>query len=191
MRIVAGSARGTSLAGPQTDAIRPTSDRLRETLFNILAHRFGDPVTGARVLDLFAGTGALGLEALSRGGRFALFVDTAAAARGLVRENAERTRTTGRTRIWRRDARKLGPLSGTEPFTLLFADPPYGRGLGEAALQGAVAGGWLVPGGIAVLEERADVAVPEIAGLSLVDRREAGESALHFYEVAGAPAQAA
>ncbi len=125
MRIVGGSLRGRTLATPRTQAIRPTSDRLRESLFNILAHAYGDPVTGARVLDLFAGTGALGLEAISRGASFALFVDDGAEARALIRENVATLGLGGVTKIFRRDATKLGAAHPVEPFSLVFLDPPY------------------------------------------------------------------
>src|ERR1700710_1337135 len=103
MRVVGGRLRGRVLAAPRGQGIRPTSDRLRETLFNILMHAYGDPVAGARVLDLFAGTGALGLEALSRGAAFALFIDDAAEARALMRENVEALGLGGVSRIFRRD----------------------------------------------------------------------------------------
>src|SRR5581483_4762804 len=134
MRIVGGRLGGRTLASPKSQAIRPTSDRLRESLFNILAHGYGDPVTGARVLDLFSGTGALGLEALSRGAAFVLFVDDGAEARALLRENTTALGAGGATRIFRRDATKLGPAHPLEPFSLGFLDPPYGKGLAEKAL---------------------------------------------------------
>jgi 16S rRNA (guanine966-N2)-methyltransferase len=127
MRVVGGSLRGRVLAGPKSAAIRPTADRLRESLFNILAHAYGDPITGARVLDLFAGTGALGIEALSRGAAFALFVDQSAEARALLRENVTALGLGGNSRIFRRDATKLGPSHPLEPFSLAFLDPPYGQ----------------------------------------------------------------
>ena len=114
--------------------MRPTADRLRESLFNILAHAYGDPISGARVLDLFAGTGALGIEAISRGAAFALFVDDGAEARALLRDNVEALGLGGVTRIFRRDATKLGPVHPLEPFTLAFLDPPYRKGLAEKAL---------------------------------------------------------
>ena len=135
MRIVAGNFRGRVLKGPASNSIRPTSDRLRESIFNILVHAYGDPITDARVLDLFAGTGALGLEALSRGAKYALFVEEAAEARGLIRENVETLALTGVTRIFRRDASNLGEMGPMEPFNLVFCDPPYGRGLAEKALE--------------------------------------------------------
>src|SRR5215213_8923116 len=134
MRIVGGRLRGRGLAGPKSQAVRPTADRLRETLFNVLVHAYGDPVTHARVLDLFAGTGALGLEAMSRGAAFALFVDEGAEARALLRENVATLGLGGSTRIFRRDATKLGDAHPIEPFALALLDPPYGRALAETAL---------------------------------------------------------
>ena len=136
MRIVGGKYRGRSLLGPKSDAIRPTSDRLRESLFNVLAHGYGDPCAGARVIDLFAGTGALGLEALSRGAAYAAFVDQNAEARGLIRGNVDAMGLAGVTGLLKRDATKLGPLAPFEPFTLAFCDPPYRKGLGEGARGG-------------------------------------------------------
>jgi 16S rRNA (guanine966-N2)-methyltransferase len=153
MRIVGGRLRGRALAAPKSRAIRPTADRLREALFNILIHAYGDPVTGARVLDLFAGTGALGIEAVSRGAEFALFVDDGAEARGLLRENVAALGLGGSTRIFRRDATKLGEAHPVEPFSLVFLDPPYGQGLAEKALTSARAGGWLTPEALVVVEE--------------------------------------
>ena len=146
MRIVGGRLRGRALAAPKSQAIRPTADRLRESLFNILRHAYGDPISGARVLDLFAGTGALGIEALSRGAAFALFVDDGAEARALMRENVAALGLGGTTRIFRRDATQLGPAHPLEPFSLAFLDPPYGQGRAEQALASARAGGWLVSG---------------------------------------------
>ncbi|MDR3494132.1 MAG: 16S rRNA (guanine(966)-N(2))-methyltransferase RsmD [Ancalomicrobiaceae bacterium] len=180
MRIVGGRFRGAALSPPKSLAIRPTSDRLRETLFNILVHAYGDPVGDARVLDLFSGTGALGLEALSRGARFALFVEEAVEARGLIRRNIETLGLTGATKLWRRDATKLGMIEGQTPFDLVFADPPYSRGLGDTALGSAVAGGWLAPGALVVLEEaaEAEIAVPE--GLELLETRDYGETKVMF-----------
>src|SRR5271163_3507035 len=145
MRIVGGRLGGRTLAGPKSQAIRPTGDRLRESLFNILAHGHGDPVTGARVLDLFAGTGALGLEAMSRGASFALLIDDGAEARALMRQNVEALGLGGVTRIFRRDATKLGPVHPLEPFSLVFLDPPYGKNLATAALDCARDGGWFAP----------------------------------------------
>src|ERR1700732_2290192 len=128
MRVVGGRLKGRNLASPSSRDIRPTADRLREALFNILVHAYDDPITDARVLDLFAGTGALGLEALSRGAAFALFVDDGAEARALLRENVAALGLGGVTRVFRRDAAKLGAAHPVEPFSLVFVDPPYGQG---------------------------------------------------------------
>ena len=170
MRVVGGRLRGRALAGPTSQAIRPTADRMRESLFNILAHGYGDPAIGARVLDLFAGSGALGIEALSRGAAFALFVDDGAEARALVRGNVESLGLGGVTRIFRRDATKLGPAHPIEPFSLVFADPPYGRGLAELALASARGGGWLAPGALVVVEETKS-AFTAIGGFTEIERR--------------------
>jgi 16S rRNA (guanine966-N2)-methyltransferase len=163
MRVVGGRLRRRALVGPKSPAIRPTADRLRESLFNILVHAFGDPVTGARVLDLFAGTGALGIEALSRGAEFALFIDASAQARALIRENVAALGLGGVSRIFRRDAAKLGPAHPLPPFSLAFLDPPYGHGLAPTALASARAGGWLAPSALIVVEEaaKAQFAAPE------------------------------
>ncbi len=171
MRVVGGRLRGRSLAGPKSQAIRPTADRLRESLFNILLHAYGDPITGARVLDLFAGTGALGIEALSRGAEFALLVDASAQARALMRENVTALGLGGAARIFRRDATKLGPAYPLEPFSLAFLDPPYGQGLAAKALAAARAGGWFAPDALIVVEEAAkpQFATPE--GFTELERR--------------------
>ena len=171
MRIVGGRLRGRALAAPKGQAIRPTADRLRESLFNILIHAYGDPITGARVLDLFAGTGALGLEALSRGAAFALFVDDGAEARALMRQNVEALGVAAVARIFRRDATKLGPAYPVAPFSLAFLDPPYGKGLAEKALASARAGGWLTDGASIVVEETAGAFLaPE--GFEEIERRQ-------------------
>jgi 16S rRNA (guanine966-N2)-methyltransferase len=181
MRIVAGRFRGAALVGPKGQDIRPTGDRVRESLFNILAHGIeGAEIEGARVLDLFAGTGALGLEALSRGAAYVHFVEDNADARGLIRRNIEALGATGATRIYRRDATKLGPAGTLKPFGLVFADPPYGKGLGERALQSALAGGWLLPDAIAIVEERADAEFALPSGFALIDERTYGDTAIRF-----------
>ena len=171
MRIVGGQHRGRTLAAPRSREIRPTSDRLRESLFNILAHGYDDLVTGARVLDVFAGTGALGLEAMSRGAAFALFVDDGAEARALIRQNVEALGLGGTTKIFRRDATKLGAAHPVPPFSLVFADPPYGRGLAEKALVATRAGGWLAPGALIVVEEAADAGFRAPEGFEEIERR--------------------
>lgn len=184
MRIVGGTFRGRTLAGPRSDLIRPTSDRLRESLFNILAHGYGDACRGARVIDLFAGTGALGLEALSRGASYAALVDQSAEARGLIRANVEALGLAGVTSLLKRDATRLGPVAPFEPFTLMFCDPPYRRGLAEQALASARNGGWLVPDALVVVEEAADTTVTPPAGFTPVERREAGDTQLLFLKAA-------
>jgi 16S rRNA (guanine966-N2)-methyltransferase len=180
VRVVGGELRGRAIAAPSGDAIRPTSDRLRQTVFDILAHAYGNPVRGARVLDLFAGTGALGIEAMSRGAAFVLFDEDGVEARGLIRRNVESLGLTGRSRVFRRDATHLGAIGSLAPFTLAFADPPYGNGQGERALAAAAAGGWLAPGAIAVLEEAAASALAPIAGLSVEETRKVGDSQVVF-----------
>ena len=171
MRIVGGRLGGRALGAPKSQAIRPTADRLRESLFNILAHAFGDPVSNARVLDLFAGTGALGFEALSRGASFVLFVDDGAEARALIRGNVETLGVGGTTKVYRRDATKLGPVSPMEPFSLAFLDPPYGKGLAEKALVSARDGGWLVRGALVVVEEAVDAGFKPPEGFEELERR--------------------
>lgn len=180
MRIVGGEFSGRTLAAPHSLAIRPSADRLRQTLFDILAHSYGEVLGGARVLDLFAGTGALGLEALSRGAAYVLFIEDAVEARGLIRRNVEALGLTGRTRIFRRDATRLGMAGTIAPFTLAFTDPPYRQGLGEAALASAIGGGWLLPGALAVLEEDERAKVGTIEGFERLDRRVIGDSQLVF-----------
>ena len=180
MRVVGGRLRSRPLAGPKSDGVRPTADRLREALFNILAHSYGDPVTGARVLDLFAGTGALGIEAISRGAAYALFVDEGVEARALLRDNVEALGLGGITRIFRRDATKLGPAHPLEPFPLVFLDPPYGKGLAEKALISAREGGWLKPEALIVVEEAADSVFKTPDGFTELERRKYDDTEFVF-----------
>lgn len=177
MRIVGGSLRGRAIASPRHEGLRPTADRVRESLFNILAHGVeGFTLAGARIVDLFAGTGALGLEALSRGGAFCLFVDNEADARALIRTNIENFGLTGTTRIFRRDATELGPAGTVAPFDIAFLDPPYGKGLGERALVALAEGGWLTPGAIIVVEERAGTEISLPPAFAEFDRRTYGDT---------------
>ncbi|MBN8921229.1 MAG: 16S rRNA (guanine(966)-N(2))-methyltransferase RsmD [Rhizobiales bacterium] len=176
MRVVGGRLRGRAIASPRSSAIRPTADRLREALFNILEHGHYDPVTGARVLDLFSGTGALGIEAGSRGAGFVLFVDDGAEARALLRENVETLGLGGATRIFRRDATKLGAVHPNEPFSLVFADPPYAKGLAEKALASARAGGWFAPGALVIVEEAVAAGFACPPGFAEIERRAYGET---------------
>jgi len=180
MRIVGGKLRSRPIAGPKSDAVRPTSDRLREALFNILTHSYGDPVTGARVLDLFAGTGALGIEAISRGADYALFVDEGVEARALLRDNVESLGLGGVTRIFRRDASRLGPAHPLDPFSLIFLDPPYGKGLAEKSLISARDGGWLMPEALLVVEEAADAGFKTPEGFVELERRRYDDTEFTF-----------
>lgn len=191
MRVIGGRFRGARIAAPGAAGggeahLRPTSDRVREALFNALAHGgYADPPVpeGARVLDLFAGTGALGIEALSRGAVRAVFVDDHAPSRALIRETVERLGLNGVTRIWRRDATRLGPCRG-EAFDLIFADPPYGSDLGLRALASAREGGWLAPGAVVVLEGRAGDPLPEFDWLTPLDDRGYGETRVTIWRAA-------
>ncbi len=181
MRVVGGTFRGRALAAPQHDGLRPTSDRVREAVFNILLHGVPDfALEGARVIDLFAGTGALGIEALSRGAGYCLFVEEAPGARALIRTNVEAMGLTGTTRIFRRDATDLGPAGNMEPYRIAFLDPPYGKGLGEKGLIALRDGGWLVPGAVVMLEERESVDVKLPEGFTEFDRRSWGDTQAVF-----------
>jgi 16S rRNA (guanine966-N2)-methyltransferase len=180
MRIVGGRLKGRVLKGPSSNAIRPTSDRLRETLFNVLAHAYGDPVEGARVIDLFAGTGALAFEALSRGAVFAQMVDDSDSARGVIRANIDTLGLGGVAKLFRRDARKLGPAPPGESFNLAFLDPPYGLGLVAPALTSLATGAWLSQGALVVVEELAAAEIALPAGFSLVETRRYDDTQLLF-----------
>ena len=180
MRIVGGRLRGRLLEAPASRAIRPTSERLRESIFDILVHRHAGVVEGARVVDLFAGSGALGIEALSRGAKFALFVDNGPEARALLRGNVEVFALGGVTRIWRADATLLGKAPAGPPFTLAFLDPPYDKGLAGPALAGLVEGGWLASGALVVVEESAEAKIGAPTALQIVDERVYGETKVVF-----------
>ena len=178
MRIIGGEKRGLKLAdvgmGDQAAHLRPTSDRVREAIFNLLINGpYGNPVQDARVLDLFAGTGALGLEAVSRGAARVAFVDDGTAARALLRRNIELMRAMGVTDVWRRDATRMGPNRGSA-YDLVFLDPPYGKALGEAALASCVEGGWLAPGAMIVWEESSAPILPD--GFEQLDQRKYGDT---------------
>lgn len=178
MRIVGGARRGLVLAeigeGDPQAHLRPTSDRVREAIFNLLTNSAREnPVPGARVLDLFAGTGALGLEALSRGAARVAFVDDGAKARAFLRANIEKMQAMGVTDVWRRDATRLGPNRGPG-YGLVFLDPPYHKGLGEAALASAIEGGWLAPGATVVWEEGTAPLPPP--GFEMLDQRKYGDT---------------
>lgn len=181
MRIIGGSFRRLKLTsvgkGDAAAHLRPTSDRVRESIFNLLQNGgYGDPVRGARVLDVFAGTGALGLEALSRGAQSVTFVDDGAKAMGLIRRNIDLCRAAENSALLRRNATRLGKVEG-DPFNLVFLDPPYGKGLGERAIASLMDGGWLAPEALVVWEESTEKAAPE--GLNRLDARKYGDTWIH------------
>ncbi len=183
MRITAGRFKGKSLKTPEGLSTRPTSDRARQAVFNILEHApWSKGLSGARVVDLFAGSGALGLEALSRGAAFCLFVETDEAARGAIRDNIEAMGLFGSTRVHRRDATDLGhrPASAGPAFDLAFLDPPYRKGLGETSLTRLAEGGWVTPGATAVFERASDEPYVEIEGWDLLDARDYGAARVMF-----------
>jgi 16S rRNA (guanine966-N2)-methyltransferase len=189
MRLTGGRLGGRLLAGPQDERLRPTSDKVRQAVFNILAHNdFGCGFTleNARVIDLFAGTGALGLEALSRGAHYCLFVDNSAESRALVRQNVETLALTGVTKIWRRDATELGPLSANSggPFELAFLDPPYRRQLLYPALQSLRAGEWLAPNAVVLAEYADDENIAAFADFETVDQRSHGDTSIALLRLA-------
>lgn len=185
MRIVGGKFRGKTLLSPSDESIRPTSDRARESIFNILSSRLGPNLDGVRVLDLFAGTGALGLEALSRGAAGVVFVDTGTEARGLIRDHIEAFGVGGVAKLLRRDATALGPTGTMGPFNLVFLDPPYGQGLGERALASLAAGKWLAPEATIVLEESKQAVLDLPAGFTIQLRREYGAAAVRLLSYEG------
>lgn len=190
MRIVGGRLKGRALTAPKGHDTRPTSDKARESVFNILAHAsWAPPLVAARAIDLFAGSGGLGFEALSRGAAFCLFVETDAGARGAIRENAENLGVIGQCRVHRRDATKLGtkPAGLGAPFDVAFLDPPYRKGLAAPALAMLAGGGWLAEGAVATVEVAADEAAPEVPGFESLDVRDYGAAKIAFYRFAGAP----
>ena len=182
MRIVGGNLKGRSLATPKGRSTRPTSDRAREAIFNVLTHAEWAPsLAGARVIDIFAGSGALGFEAISRGAAFCLFVETDATARGAIRENIDTFGLFGVTRTHRRSAVDLGrkPSGVGAPFDLVFLDPPYGKELVPPALDGLLKGGWLAPEALAVVEVGTDEQF-NASGWHALDRRQYGAADVHF-----------
>ncbi|ACK51790.1 methyltransferase [Methylocella silvestris BL2] len=185
MRIVGGQLKGRPLKGPgPSRAIRPTADRLRESLFDILGHAYGRPQEGSRVIDVFSGTGALAIEALSRGAGFALLVDQGAEALSVMRANIEALQLADRARVLRRDARKLGPAPDGERYDLAFLDPPYGNALAPPALASLLSGGWLAPDALVVIEEAAGAEVALPPGLNRVDARQYGDTQIVFAQCA-------
>ncbi|MEO0618365.1 MAG: 16S rRNA (guanine(966)-N(2))-methyltransferase RsmD [Pseudomonadota bacterium] len=188
LRVVSGRLRGRRLVAPKGQGTRPTSDRIREAIFNILTHGpCAQPFEGLRVLDVFAGTGALGIEAISRGAGYAVFMETDAAARALIRENVEALGLMGETKIFRRDATNPGPVSALAPFDLCLLDPPYSKGLGERAVTALAKGGWLTEDAIVVLEEKAGVDLVCPAGFVPIEVRAWGETQVAFWRFTATP----
>ncbi|MBN8962556.1 MAG: 16S rRNA (guanine(966)-N(2))-methyltransferase RsmD [Rhizobiales bacterium] len=185
MRVVGGRLRGRNIVAPASRDIRPTADRLRESVFNILMHAYGNPIEGARVLDLFAGTGALGIEAVSRGAKFTLFVDNGAESRALLRNNVEALGLGGVTKVYRRDATHLGPAYPVEPFALVFLDPPYGMGLAEKALASLHDGGWLMPDALLIVEESKAAAFAAPDDFEELERRAYDDTEFVFLRAKG------
>lgn len=187
LRIVAGRFKGRQIDTPEGRNTRPTTDRVREALFNLLAHNPDIPsVENARVIDLFAGSGALGFEAISRGALFCLFVEIAAGARGIIRKNIETLQLFGITRIHRRSATDLGmkPAGLGEPFDIIFVDPPYGQGLVEPALRQLILGDWITENAVAIIETSHDEE-PTPPGWKVLDTRLYGDSRLTFVQYQG------
>ncbi|MEO1135111.1 MAG: 16S rRNA (guanine(966)-N(2))-methyltransferase RsmD [Pseudomonadota bacterium] len=184
MRIIGGRFRGRQIIAPKGMTSRPTTDRTREALFNILAARPDVDFAGARVIDLFAGSGALGLEALSRGAQWCLFVETDPVARGAIRDNIEALSLFGATRIHRRSAAELGakPASAGPPFTLAFLDPPYRKDLCAPALNTLHAGLWLAPDAVVIVEQAKDETPPDVKGFTETDRRVYGDTQIGLYQ---------
>ena len=182
MRIVGGSLRGRSLAVPKSQAIRPTTDRTRESLFNIIAHTWPEMLQNSRVLDVFAGTGALGLEALSRGSAFSMFMENSAEGRGLLRTNIESLGLTGVAKISKSDATRPGPIRALAPFDLIFADPPYGKSLGEKALNALLREGWFRERALVILEERKDALPSALDGFETLEKRDFGDTSIGFFK---------
>ncbi len=187
MRVVGGRLKGRTLASPSSRDIRPTADRLREAVFNILIHAYDNPIEDARVLDLFAGTGALGIEAVSRGAKFTLFVDNGAEARALLRNNVEALGLGGVTKVYRRDATDLGPAHPVEPFSLVFLDPPYAKGFADKALASLRDGGWLTQGALLVVEEAKAAAFTAPEGFEELERRAYDDTEFVFLRAVAQP----
>lgn len=189
MRIVSGSLKGRAITAPEGQNTRPTSDRARQAVFNVLEHAaWAEPLSGARVIDLYAGSGALGFEAISRGAAFALFVEIDEEARGAIRENADAWGLMGRTRVHRRSATDLGvrPGSAGEAFDIAFLDPPYRKGLGEQTLARLLEGNWLKPGATVVFERGSDEPEIETPGYERLDARDYGAARVLFLRVSPA-----
>lgn len=183
MRIIAGKFRSKKLTSPKGDDIRPTSDRVRQSIFNIISSRLDHDFSEQRVLDLFAGTGAMGIEAISRGASEVVFVDNGLEARSLIRSHIDSFGIGGQARLLKRDALNLGKNEKCIPFNMIFIDPPYGKNLGKAALNAALENGWIADGAIIILEEKARQEIEFSDDLELIDRRKYGNSEVYLLRV--------
>ena len=192
MRIVSGSLKGRAILAPEGQGTRPTSDRARQAIFNVIEHAsWGESLQDARVIDLYAGSGALGFEAVSRGASFALFVETDESARGVIRQNMDAYGLFGRTRVHRRSATDLGPRPGStgEAFDIAFLDPPYAKGLGEETLKSLLEGGWLKPEALVIFERGSDEPDIDTPGYERLDARDYGAARVLFLRVAEAASE--
>lgn len=183
MRIVAGKLKGRAIVAPEGQGTRPTSDRARQAIFNVLEHAaWAETLHGARIMDVFAGSGALGFEAMSRGAVFCVFVETDDEARGAIRENADAYGLMGATRVHRRNAVEMGVRPGADgpAFDMAFLDPPYGKGLGEQALQRLLDGDWLKPGALVIFERGSDEPEIDTPGYDRLDARDYGAARVLF-----------
>lgn len=179
MRIISGKHRGRRIAMTEGVDIRPTSGRTREAIFNILVHgsfgRDGDsPIIGKRVVDIFCGSGGLGLEALSRGAEHVTFIDRNPQSLALARENIEHFKETETTSLIRSDSTQLPPAPF--PCTVAFADPPYDKGMAAPALKSLKANGWLEENALVVLELSSHELLHIPEGYELLDERKYGNS---------------
>jgi 16S rRNA (guanine966-N2)-methyltransferase len=188
MRVVGGRHRGRRLVAPPGDTVRPTSDRAREALFNILSHgdlaAAGSPFAGENVLDAFAGTGAFGIEALSRGAARAAFLETDRAALSALRQNLATLDEEDSADVIAGDATR--PPRAPFASAVSFLDPPYRSGLAASALVALTAMGWLTARAIAIVETAADEAFSPPQGFTIIDERKYGAAKLHFLRREGA-----
>lgn len=170
MRIISGSRKGKHLIAPNSQTTRPTSDRGRQGVFNILEHaNWSNGIIDAKVLDVFAGTGAMALEALSRGAKDAVFIENDKSALAIIKENIAACRFGESTKVLPQDARNIGaPSKNIEPRDLVFIDPPYSSDLAKIAIEALIANNWLSENAVLVLEQHKTAAAPEIEGQEIV-----------------------
>ncbi len=180
MRIIGGKFKGKKLISPSNNKIRPTSDRVREAIFNILSIKIKNNFAAQNVLDLFAGSGALGLEAASRGANNIVFIDNGAHARSLIRRQIDNLALTNNVKLLGYDAANLRKNTKFPPFNLIFLDPPYQKGLGEKALISALKNGWIADKAMIIFEEQANKNIEFPEQFTISDRRKFGNSEIYF-----------